>query len=149
MYSFKSSGSHNDVISAGNTAYNFFYTLDPTSVPLPWYTGNAYASAGNFLKAYGDLQLAYRLNPFNRNVLNDLASAHVFQGDTSSAITYYKEASRISPRYDEPKLNLAAIYIARKNYARADSCLSTIMHDSDRRSRYQAIVTSLRATGKN
>jgi O-antigen ligase len=149
MYQHKNESNYVKIIETASLAKNPVYTLDPTSVPLSWYSGNAYASMGNYARAFSELNNAYRLNPFNRNVLNDHASALIFNRDTAAAISFYKEASRISPRYDEPKLNLAAIYIAQKKYIKADSCLATIMHDSERRSKYQALVNGLRGTISN
>ena len=137
LYDYKSGGVYMQVIKSGNQGKSLAYSLDPTSVPLSWYTGNAFASLGQYDKAFADLLIAYKEHPYNRNVLNDLGSALVFKGDTSAAIEYYSEAARISPRYDEPRLNLAAIQIARKKYQEANRWLSSVMHDSERRTKYQ------------
>ena len=133
-----------EVIKASQSAISFVYTVDPTSIPLTWYTGNAYATMGNYTRAYEDLRSAYKLNPYNRNILNDLASAYATKNENDSAKLFYKEASRISPRFDEPKLNLISIYINEKNYALADECLKTLFHDSERRSQYQKIVNAFK-----
>jgi O-antigen ligase len=140
MMDQKFSGNFNAMIRAGKSALSFAYTLDPTSVPVRWYTGNAQAALGNYRQAHKDFLLAHTENPYNRNVLNDLASSLILTGDTAAAINYYNEAARISPRFDEPKLNLAALYIRQNNFAKADHCLRSIYHDSQRRSTYQAIV---------
>jgi O-antigen ligase len=145
MYDHKSRNELMQVINSGEKAQNLVYNIDPTSVPISWYTGNAYASQGNFPIALEDLQEAEIRNPFNRNVLNDLASAFIMKGDTSAAKKYYSESSRISPRFDDPKLNLTAIYIREKNYSRADSLLDSLFHDSERRTNYQKIVDAMRA----
>ena len=141
MYDEKSKGNLNGVIRQGNSAQSFAYTLDPTSVPISWYTGNAQAILGNYSQAKNDFLKAYAFNPYNRNVLNDLASSCTLTGDTTSAIQYYLEAARISPRFDEPKLNLAALYIGQNKIFEAEAVLKTLYHDSPRRTSYEAIVS--------
>lgn len=140
LFDYKNSDRKMEIIKAGSRAMSYVYTIDPTSVPVSWYTGNAQAALGNYNKAQADFLLAYRYNPYNRNVLNDLASSYVYSNKPELAKIYYKEAARISPRFDDPKLNLAALYINEKDFKAADECLKTIMHDSEKRSMYQRIV---------
>lgn len=140
MYDYRNSNDLLNVIRAGNAAQSFLYTLDPTSIPLYWYTGNAKSSIGNYKEAQIDFLKAKTLNPFNRNVLNDLGSSYVFNKDVISAKKYYEESARISPRFDEPKLNLAAMYINANDFKTASFWLNSLFHDSKRRSAYQKIV---------
>ena len=142
MYDQKRLNNNLGVIKEAKKAINFAYTIDPTSLPIKWYTGNSYAILGNFIQAKADLKNAYILNPYNRNVINDLASAYVNINQLDSAEYYYKEAYRISPRFDDPKLNLTAIYFNQKQFEKADSCLHTLLHDSERRTKYQIIVNA-------
>lgn len=44
--------------------------------------------------------------------------------------------------FDDPKLNLAALYFNQKQFEKADSCLKTILHDSERRTQYQKMVNA-------
>lgn len=147
LYQAKYAGENGKVLIAAGKAYRRFYTLDPTSVPLKWYSGNAHAANNNYEKAFVDFKQAYRDNPFNRNVLNDLGSAYAMLGRNDSAKILYLEAARISPRFDDAKLNLTAIYIREQNFKSADSCLNTLLHDSERRAKYQKMVNTL--LGKN
>lgn len=142
LYDCKNSGLTIDVIKYGKKIINAFYSIDPTSLPIQWYTGNAHASLGNYNEALKDFQAAFKLTPYNRNVVNDLASAYAMQGDVALAKKYYLETSRISPRFDDPKLNLAAIYIQEKKYEEAQASLNSVMHDSERRTEYQNFITS-------
>jgi len=71
-----------------------------------------------------------------------LASAYVNTNQIDSAIYYYLEASRISPRFDDPKLNLVTIYFNKKDFKKADSCLQKLLHDSERRTKYQTMVNA-------
>lgn len=140
LYVYKNTGDYLNVISSYKNAKSFAYSLDPVSLPLAWYSGNANASLGNYESAKTDFKKAYRLNPYNRNVLNDLASAYAFTNQTDSAIYYFTEAARISPRFDDAKLNLAAMYIKAQNYKTASMWLKAVLHASPRRSNYEKIV---------
>lgn len=140
LYVAKNRGERKQVIDLSHSAESFAYTIDPTSMPLCWYSGNAKAQNQDFVGAHQDLLKAYSLSPYNRNVLNDLASSYAFRNETETAKRYYKEAARISPRFDDPKLNLAAIYIREENYKMALYWLSTLNHDSERRTAYETIV---------
>jgi O-antigen ligase len=140
MYDQKRLNDNAGVIRESKKALSFVYTLDPTSLPLKWYSGNSYALLGNYPQSKADFLEAYKLNPYNRNVLNDLASAYVNTGEIAIAESYYREACRISPRFDDPKLNLTALYFNQQKFQKADSVLKTLLHDSERRTKYQTVV---------
>lgn len=142
MYDHKAQKDLAGVITEGNKALSFVYQLDPTSLPIKWYTGNAYALQNAFELSQRDFIEALNKNPYNRNVLNDLASSYIYTSNEDLAFNYYKESSRISPRFDDPKLNMTAIFIRKKNYKAADSCLKTLFHDSERRNNYQKLVNA-------
>lgn len=140
LYVAKNRGDRQQVIHFSQSAESFAYTIDPTSMPLCWYSGNAKAQNKDFAGAHQDLLKAYTLTPYNRNVLNDLASSYAIRNETETAKKYYKESARISPRFDDPKLNLAAMYIREENYSMALYWLSRLNHPSERRSAYETIV---------
>ncbi len=145
VYDYKSSNQSAFLIQSGISAKSFAYSLDPTSIPISWYIANAeLATPENSRYLLEDLKTAYRQNPYNRNVLNDLASAYALSNNIEMAKQYYEEAARISPRFDEPKLNLAAIYINEKNYEMADAWNRSVLHNSERRSQYQRIIDAFR-----
>jgi O-antigen ligase len=142
MYDQKRLSNPGGVIREAKKALSIIYTIDPTSLPIKWYTGNSYALLGNFQQSKNDLLEAYKLNPYNRNVLNDLGSAYVNTNQISLAQNYYLEACRISPRFDDSKLNLTALYFNQKQFQKADSVLKTLHHDSERRTKYQTMVNA-------
>jgi len=142
MYKHRALKEDLSAIQAGHEALSFAYSIDPTSVPVHWYTANSYANLKDYNKAQQDFVLAYKTNPFNRNVLSDLGSSYFYTGNKDLAKIYFNEALRISPRFDDPKLNLAAIYIQEKEWAKADTCLQTMFKDSERRTQYQRMVNA-------
>ena len=142
MYDQKKIGNNVGVLQYGKKALNFAYSIDPTSLPVKWYIANSYAIIEIFSQSKINFIAAKKVNPYNRNVLNDLASAYVNTNQIDSAIYYYLEASRISPRFDDPKLNLVTIYFNKKDFKKADSCLQKLLHDSERRTKYQTMVNA-------
>jgi O-antigen ligase len=144
MYNQRAQKQDLPAIHAGYEALSFVYSIDPTSVPIHWYTANSYANLKDYTKAQQDFISAYKANPYNRNVLNDLGSSYAFTNNSALAKKYYEEALRISPRFDDPKLNLAAIYIQEKNWGKADTCLQTMFKDSERRTQYQKMVDAFK-----
>jgi O-antigen ligase len=144
MLAYKFENNYQGVLTSGKRAVSYAFTIDPTSVPIAWYLGNANAALMNYQQAQLDFFEALHYNPFNRNVLNDLASSLVYTGNSALAKRYYKEAARISPRFDDPKLNLAAVYIAEKNFEMAQKWLDALLHDSEKRTQYQRVIDSHR-----
>jgi tetratricopeptide (TPR) repeat protein len=144
MYNHRAMKEELRAVTAGYEALSFAYSVDPTSVPVVWYTANSYANLKDYKKAQQDLIRAEKINPYNRNVLNDLGASFFYTDNVDQAKKYFEEALRISPRFDDPKLNLAAIYIREKNWAKADTCLQTMFKDSERRTQYQKMVNAFK-----
>ena len=142
LYDQKNLKNQFGILKAADNAQSFAYKIDPFSIPLKWYTGNANASVGNYTGAITELLEALALNPYNRNVLNDLGSAYISINQIELGTKYYLESSRVSPRFDDPKLNLVSVYINQKQFAKADSCLNTLYHDSEKRTNYQKMVNA-------
>lgn len=135
-------GNDRNVVALCDSAITAFTTVDNLSIPFNWYRGNANANLGNFNEAFKDFKSAYKYHPYNPHVLNDLGSAYYKMNNIDSAIVFYKEAIRINPRFDDPKLNLTAIFINKGNYIEAQKWNESIMHDSKRRSYYRQIINN-------
>jgi len=133
IYEAKDSGSNELIPGLKEKALSFAYTIDPTSLPLSWYSGNAYLAVNDPIKALVELRKAAELNPYNRNVLNDLGTAYALLKDNAKAKIYFEEALVISTRFDEPALNLAAIYLNEKDTLQAGKILRHLYHDSRKR----------------
>ncbi|WP_417608482.1 O-antigen ligase family protein [Owenweeksia hongkongensis] len=89
---------------------NRFYKIDPASVPLSFYSGLAYLNLENYPKSQTEFANAYKLHPNNIHVINNMANIYFLQGNTDSAIVYYKKALEVSPKYLDGALNLMAAY---------------------------------------
>lgn len=102
-----------------NKAKNIFFSIDNFAIPLDWHIAKAYYNDGNFTESLHYFSDAYKLNPFNLVVNNDLGSAYIKDGKVADGIKHYKEALAISPQYEDARLNLAATYYNLKEYENA------------------------------
>lgn len=96
-----------------------YYQVDPTSIPVSWYTGVAKFSLEQTNEAKQDFKLAHQLNPNNIHVLNNLASCYEKEGQHEKAKKLYKKAATISPKFQEVILNLSAVYFNQQKYESA------------------------------
>lgn len=104
---------------------NKYYLIDPMSVPLDWYKGVALFTMDDVEMANKTFREAYNLAPYNIYVLNNLASSYEKVGQRDLAIKYYKEALRISPKFEEALLNLSAVYFNKQEYDKAYNLINT------------------------
>jgi tetratricopeptide (TPR) repeat protein len=107
-------------------AENYFYRLDPYSMPVAWYTGVGYFTLDRMDKALESFRQAYQVHPFNMHVLNNLAGTYARKGDYTNAVHYYLEALKISPQFSESLVNLSAIYYNNKEYEKAYKLIMSI-----------------------
>jgi tetratricopeptide (TPR) repeat protein len=140
MYAERMVKHNQEVINYCNSARSFCYNIDPTSIPIEWYKGNANANLGNYAAAMEDFKSAFRVHPYNHNVLNDLGSAYFMNNKIDSAKICYMEAARINPSFDDPKLNLTAIFINEGRYKEAQKWNESVFHDSERRNYYRRLI---------
>jgi O-antigen ligase len=106
----------NKVIEEVDLSNNLFYSIDPMSIPLVWYKGVALFASENIIDAKIEFDKAYKIDPYNIHVLNNLASCYEKLGNHKDAELYYKKALKISSLFEETLLNLAAIYFNTKKF---------------------------------
>lgn len=128
------------VLRNGEKSISRFYNLDPTSVPVSWYRANALVELNAYEPALQELKTALKHAPFNPYVLNDLGSAYYYSEKTDSALYYYKQAAMINERFDDPRLNIVAIYINEEAWTEAKKWNESILHDSERRTYYRKLI---------
>ncbi len=143
MYYERNLGNNKKVVALCDSAITTLTKIDDFTIPIHWYRGNANANMNNFKIALNDFKIAKRYNPYNANVLNDLGSAYTMNSKIDSALYFYEQATIINPRFDDPKLNLVAIYINQKNVEMAKKWEKEILHDSDRRAYYRELISQM------
>lgn len=87
-----------------------FYKIDAVSIPVSFYSGLAYLNLEKYHQSEEEFLKAYQLHPNNIHVINNVANIYFLQGETDSAIVYYKRALQVSPKYLDGALNLMAAY---------------------------------------
>jgi O-antigen ligase len=148
MYYERAKGNNEKVVSICDLAITPLTKVDDYSIPIHWYRGNANANMNNFSAALQDMKYSLQYHPYNAHVLNDLGSAYAMNNMVDSAIYFYVSSSKINPRFDDPKLNLVAIYINKGNLEEAKKWEERILHDSDRRSYYNELIIQMEYNNK-
>ena len=86
-----------------------YYAMDPTSAPVVWYRGVARFEMGDREAALADFRSALEVHPNHEHVLNNIATCQVLRGEVDDAIRTYSRAIEIAPRFEEARVNLAAV----------------------------------------
>lgn len=91
-------------------ADNYFYQIDAVSLPTSFYAGLAELNLQNYPLSEQYFEEAYDLHPYNIHVINNLANIKLLSGQADTAIYFYREALKVSPKYLDGALNLMAAY---------------------------------------
>lgn len=107
------------VLAHSTKALNLFYQIDFRTLPIDWYIGNAYFKNNQIRSSQQHFEKAYALTPYNILVIHNLASSNEILGNRKTAIDLYKTALKISSKYEDARLQLAAVYFNDKQYEKA------------------------------
>ncbi len=120
-----------------------FYTMDPFSMPISFYKGSAEHKQNDVKAATISFQEAYKIHPYNIQVILNLATSYDLLKKPDEAIKYYSEALRISPRYHDALINISIVYYNKKDYKKAFSYFSQIPYDKNLPDRYNKAVYAI------
>jgi O-antigen ligase len=140
VYQARAEGNSEKMLQYCDKASSLFYQTDPTTIPINWYRGQAYFSSGRYPEAQKEYEKAVSISPYNHYLLNDLASAYEQNGNHKKAEYYYLEALKINPSFDDPKLNLAAVYYNAKKYNDAWRWTNSVRVNSKRKEQYLNVI---------
>lgn len=144
LYEAKAKSQWNDVLFYANAAQSRFYVIDPTSIPIDWYKGNAYFGRNELTESIRSFENAYVIAPYQIQVINNLATAYRMGGQNEKAKTFYKEALRISPTFEEARLNLSALYFSNKEFRQAFETIDKMDIDT-KNQRYPNVLVPILA----
>ncbi len=144
LYEAKAKSQWNDLLFHANAAQSRFYAIDPTSIPIDWYKGNAYFGRNELTESIKSFESAYAIAPYQIQVINNLATAYRIGGQNEKAETFYKEALRISPPFEEARLNLAALYFSNKEFTEAFETIDKMDIDTENQ-RYPKVLVPILA----
>lgn len=142
LYQSKANKDWIGTLKYAEAAKSAFYTTDPSSMPLSWYKGVAYSNLKEYEKSFDEFKDAYSKAPYNYFVLNNMGTCYLRNSQNTLAKSFFMEALRINPTYDESKINMALIYYDEKDYQEALKYLS-FAKPSPRRDRYKSIIEPL------
>jgi len=123
-------------------AQSAFFTIDFLAIPIKWYEGLAHVSDQEFDKALEAFEDAYHINPNCLIVLNNLGSAYEMSGDRENAKLYYQKAIKISPNYDDARLNLASILYNEGNYKESMYWFNKVTN-MEKKNPYSQIISNM------
>jgi len=114
------------VIKNAQKTISVFYLSDPTSTPIYTYLGWGYATLGKIDSLLYVSTQAYKISPFDPEVLSNYGYALEKTENRKQARKKLKEALRINPYYEEAIINLVVVEYNSKQYEQALSYLSSI-----------------------
>lgn len=112
---------------------SFFYKSNALGVPIEWYRGNILAKKGDVKQAKLSFESALETAPYNRFVIQDLATATHILGNDKKASELYLKALQISPKFDDARLNYATILIKQNQNDSAIQVLKYIVDTTNTR----------------
>ena len=131
----------NVVIENTQALETIFYTMDPTTIPISWYTGVAFFNLNQYQTAIPYFEKAYRTNPYNVNVISNYAACYTKLNAFQKATVLYNKALLISPRFDELRLNLCVVYYKQRKYKEAFNCLlNCTFHTNSVNDRFKSYI---------
>jgi len=138
----KLSQNWNEVIKESELAENYFYTIDSKTIPLNWYKATAYFHLKKHKESLIEYRKAINFNPNNISILNDLGTNYFVLSMIDKSKDSYFKALKISPNYEEARLNLVAIYLREKKFDKAFSSINLINTESSHINykRYLALI---------
>lgn len=144
LYKAKANSQWNDLLFYANAAQSRFYTTDPTSIPLDWYKGNAYFASRELTESIRCFENAYAMAPYQIQVIDNLATAYRAGGQNEKAETLYLEALRISPAFEQARLDLAALYYSNREFEKAFKTIDQVDIDT-KNERYPKVLVPILA----
>lgn len=113
------------VVREINKGLSDYYSLDPTTTPMSWYSGIAHYSLGELEAAYSDFEKAYTENPYHLHVINNFATAMAMKNDNENALKLFEDALVINPLFYDAIYNEVAVLYKLKRYDDALKLLDT------------------------
>ena len=113
-------------------------------IPLHWYQGIAYYMEGNYNEAKENFVLAYDINPYNFNVVNNLASTLVQLQEYEEAVPLYYEALKINPKFEEGMFNVAFSLFQLSDYDAAEKWINRTSGNPEKKQVFQDRIDNAR-----
>jgi len=129
------------VLSEADKAESVFYQILPGGVPIASYRAEAYLKTGNETLFQQQSTDAFRLAPYNYEVLSNYGMALNASRQLDSAYAVLNTAHEINPRYDGAMLNLAIVCYNQQKYSEAKSWIDSIHFKSEITDHYGSLIS--------
>ncbi len=133
MLSMRAAKDWSGVIRHIQQAQSKWYELDPSTMPLPFYSGIAHYHLQQHDEAERAFTRALQLHPYNFQVINNLATVLIQKERYMEAIEHLKEALRINDRFEDALFNLAYCYYALGQYNAALDAVGQVPDESEKK----------------
>lgn len=107
-------------------ARNRFYEYTDVALPLQWHEGIALYQLRQHAQSLQAFEVAYQMNPWSFQVMNNYASALMQNQRHREAIAVLEKSLAINPNYDEGKLNLCFAHMQLAEYPEAQGWLDRV-----------------------
>jgi len=87
---------HNNLVSLGNKADSFFYTIDPILNPINFYKGYGAYKTKQYEKSVFYYEESLKYSPYHFNTLSFLGITYGRMGEFAKAVPYYEKAMAIN-----------------------------------------------------
>lgn len=133
MLKARSTEQWQQVIDIAEKAESRWYHLDPSTTPLPFYSGIAHYHLKDLDRAEVDFRKALTLHPYSFQVHNNLATVLLQKKNYAESIIHLKEALRINDRFEDALFNLAFCQYSIGDYETALENVHRIPSESEKK----------------
>lgn len=133
MLQARSAEQWKQVIDIAEQAESRWYHLDPSTTPLPFYSGIAHYHLDDLDQAEVDFRRALAMHPYNFQVHNNLATVLLQKKNYTESIIHLEEALRINDRFEDALFNLAFCHYSMGNYEAALENVHLIPSESEKK----------------
>jgi tetratricopeptide (TPR) repeat protein/predicted Ser/Thr protein kinase len=112
--------------------------IDPLFKPAYNMLAYAYDTVGDFDKSIWAIDKYISISPEEANPYDTRGDLYAWNGKLDQARESYRKAVEVKPDFYVSRFKLAAMYVYRRDYARAESCLKWLAACPDKEARSQA-----------
>jgi tetratricopeptide (TPR) repeat protein len=100
------------------------YQMDPTSIPLPYFSGTCYLELQKLKEAERDLLHALRISPYHIQSMNNLGGCYFQMGKKEKADSMFSRAIHYAPRFEDALMSMAVVEYGKGKVANAVNALT-------------------------
>jgi O-antigen ligase len=111
-------------IEEGNKGKNAFVSVSPNGFPIEAFIGLSYKGLKKYPEALKEMSTAINYHPYNKALLINKGTVYTVMNKYDTAIQYYNQALKLTPKFDVIYFNLAMNYFQLQKYQECLDALS-------------------------